>query len=68
MKTLLLLAFGLLLTTSALAQHRPRPQAWRGFGGPAYLAGLAPRPRQYKLDSLARAARLRKSQLAAWKK
>ena len=66
MKTLLLLLLSYLLTSSALA--RPRPRSWRGFGGPAYLAGLARRPNQHKLDSLARAAHLRKSQLAVWSK
>lgn len=64
----LLAGAGLLLATGAAAQHRPRPQAWRGFNGPAYLAPLAPRPRQRTLDSLTRAARLRKSQVAAWSK
>jgi len=58
MKTLLLLALSLLLIPSASAQHRPRPQAWRGFSGPAYLSARLPRrPSQHRLDSLASAAR-----------
>lgn len=65
MKLLLLLT--LLLTMQAQAHPGPRPKLWRGFTGPAYLAGrLAPRPSQHKLDSLARAARLRKI-LTQWK-
>jgi hypothetical protein len=59
MKTLLLLALGLLLTVSAPAQRRPRPQAWRCPTGPAYLPKLARRPSQRHLDSLASAARCR---------
>lgn len=59
MKMLILLALGLLLTTSASAQRRPRPQAWRGFSGPAYLPPLARRPSQHRLDSLAADARHR---------
>jgi hypothetical protein len=63
MKTLLLLAVGLLLTAHAPAQRRPRPQAWRGFSGPAYLPRLARRPSQHHLDSLASAARRQRSLL-----
>ena len=62
MKTLLLL---LLATGTALAGPRPRPQAWRGFHGPAYLAQVVRRPSQHVLDSIANAARARKAKLAA---
>lgn len=59
----------LCLLLIAQAQARPRPKPWRGFAGPAYLAGhLPPRPSQHKLDSLARAARLRKIAVATWSK
>jgi len=57
MKRLFLLALGLLLAASAPAQRRPRPQAWRGFSGPAYLPKLARRPSQHHLDSLTAARR-----------
>jgi hypothetical protein len=60
MKTLLLLALALLLTTGAAAQRRPRPQAWRCPVGPAYLpAHLPRRPSQRYLDSLTNLARRR---------
>jgi hypothetical protein len=59
MKTLLLLALGLLLTTRTPAQRHPRPQAWRCPAGPAYLPKLARRPSQHHLDSLANLARRR---------
>jgi hypothetical protein len=60
MKTLLLLALGLVLTTGTAAQRRPRPQAWRCPAGPAYLpAHLPRRPSQRHLDSLANLARRR---------
>lgn len=65
MKTLILLALGLLLTTSASAQRRPRPQAWHCPAGPAYLPPLARRPVQHYLDSLARAAAQRRAFLTA---
>jgi hypothetical protein len=69
MKLLLFLLGCLLLTEQAPAHNRPRPQRWRGFAGPAYLAGkLARRPSQHKLDSLARAASLRTSPATLWKK
>jgi len=62
----LLTSAGVLLTTSpALAGPRPRPQAWRGFHGPAYLGQMPPRPSQHALDSAANAARARKAKLAA---
>ncbi|MDO7886703.1 hypothetical protein [Hymenobacter cheonanensis] len=63
MKTLLLLALGLLLTTPTPAQRRP--QAWRGFSGPAYLPRLPRRPSQHRLDSLASAARRRRALFTA---
>jgi len=60
MKILFLFALSLLLTTSASAQRRPRPQAWRCPAGPAYLpAHLQHRPSQGHLDSLANLARHR---------
>jgi hypothetical protein len=60
MRTLFLLALGLLLTIGAWAQRRPRPQAWRCPVGPAYLPARLPRrPSQQHLDSLANVARRR---------
>jgi hypothetical protein len=55
MKNLLAL---LLLALASCTATRPQPQAWRGFGAPAYLPpATTRRPSQAVLDARARAAR-----------